>query len=250
MLSKPLAKEGGALPGRAFRQYIYALSDGEDSVGETSKTPADRPRKTRLRRIADRELEREDWQAVARQALIEEGIGAVRVERLAKTLGVTRGGFYWRFRNLDDLLAALVEDWRGSNSGALLAVLDQANDLSGRFDAVARIWLDEKDYSPAWDTAMREWGRVSPHVAAAVHAVDAERIAVLQTMFADAGLGSDLALVRARILYYHQMGYYALEVHESRKRRHELIAIYKAALTGLDPDGLLAVRAAAEPQTS
>jgi hypothetical protein len=89
---------------------------------------------------------------------------------------------------------------------------------------------------------MREWGRVSPHVKAAVHAVDEERLTVLQAMFKEAGLSEDASLIRARILYYHQMGYYALEVYESRKRRLELMSTYKAALTGLDPDGLLSRR--------
>ena len=196
-------------------------------------------RRTRVRRFADRELEREDWLAVARRTLIEEGISAVRIERLAKSLGVTRGGFYWRFRNLEELHAALLEDWRASNSRSLFEVLAKSNNLSDRFDDVARIWLEEKGYSPAWDTAMREWGRVSSHVAAAVHAVDAERIAVLQRMFTDDGLQANAALVRARILYFHQMGYYALDIHENRKRRHDLMPIYKAALTGLDPSGLL-----------
>jgi AcrR family transcriptional regulator len=210
----------------------------ESMDGETCDRP-DKARRTRVRRMADRELEREDWLAVARQALIEEGINAVRVERLAKTLGVTRGGFYWRFRNLEELLDALVEDWRASNSRALLAVLDSPADLSARFDAVARIWLQETGYNPAWDTAMREWGRVSPSVAVAVHAVDAERIAVLQAMFAESGVAADVALVRARILYFHQMGYYALDIRESRDRRDALMPIYKAALTGLDPDRLL-----------
>lgn len=206
---------------------------------DATTTPTKESRRTRVRRIADRELEREDWLAVARQALIDDGIGAVRVERLAKILGVTRGGFYWRFRNLDELLAALVEDWRASNSRALLSVLEKANDLAGRFHQVFQIWVEEKGFSPAWDSAMRDWARVSPHVAAAVTAVDAERISVFQTMFADAGLSEEAALIRARILYYHQVGYYALDVHESRKQRQELMSIYQAALTGLDPDGLL-----------
>jgi hypothetical protein len=121
--------------------------------------------------------------------------------------------------------------------------MDRPAPLSERFDTVARIWLEEKGYNPAWDTAMREWGRVSPSVAAAVHAVDAERIAVLQAMFAADGTASDVALVRARILYFHQMGYYALDIRESRERRDELIAIYKAALTGFDPLGLLGGKA-------
>ncbi|TDV33832.1 TetR family transcriptional regulator [Paraburkholderia caballeronis] len=191
--------------------------------------------------MADRELTREDWLAIARQTLIEEGISSVRIERLANTLGVTRGGFYWRYRNLEELQAALVEDWRASNGRALFSILEQSKTLSDRFDEVIRIWLDEKSYSAPWDTAMREWGRVSPHVKAAVQAVDEERLAVLQAMFTDAGLAGDAALVRARILYYHQMGYYALDVYESRKRRQELMPFYKAALIGLDPEGLLAL---------
>lgn len=205
----------------------------------TAPKPATDGRRTRVRRMADRELERSDWLDAARRALIEEGVGAVRIERLATSLGVTRGGFYWRFRNLEELHIALVEDWRASNSRALLGLLDRAVDLSGRFDEMVRIWLDGKGFDPAWDSAMRDWGRISPHVAAAVQAVDADRIGVLQKMFADAGLSERVALVRARILYYHQVGYFALGVHESRQQRRELIPIYKAALTGLDPEQLL-----------
>ena len=196
-------------------------------------------KRTRVRRIADREIEREDWISAARQALIDEGIGAVRVERLAKSLGVTRGGFYWRFRSLDELLTALVEDWRACNNRALLTALGRSDDLSARFDHVVRIWLEEKGFSPAWDSAMRDWARVSLHVAAAVHAVDAERISAFQKMFADAGLEEEAALVRARILYFHQVGYFGLDIRESRKRREQLLPLYKAALTGIDPDGLL-----------
>lgn len=213
----------------------------DDTGGKAAHTEPKR-RRTRVRRIADRELEREDWLAVARQMLIEEGISAVRVERLAKTLGVTRGGFYWRYRNLDELHAELVEDWRATNGRGLFAGLGPSADLSDRFDEMVPNWLDEKGYSPAWDTAMREWARLSPHVRAAVHAVDAERVTTLQEMFIEDGLTKDAALVRARVLYFHQVGFYALDTYETRKRRHELLPLYKAALTGHDPDGLLAPR--------
>lgn len=204
-----------------------------------AQAPPGAPKRTRVRRIADRELTREDWIGIARKALIEEGIAAVRIERLAKSLGVTRGGFYWRFKNQEDLLNALLEDWTVNNSKALLAALKGPGDLSQRFDAVVDIWVGEKNFSPAWDSAVRDWARISAAVAEAVHAVDDERIAAFQAMFAQAGCPPKVALVRARIVYYHQVGYYALGVRDARARRKSLLGIYKAVLTGIDPEGLL-----------
>jgi AcrR family transcriptional regulator len=202
--------------------------------------PATEPaRRTRVRRIADRELTRDDWIHAARQSLIEEGIGAVRVERLAKKFGVTRGGFYWRFHNLEDLQDALVQDWRAANSKSFYEALATNGDLATRFNAMVTVWVEERDYSPRWDSAMRDWGRISPAVANVVHAVDDERIDALQGMFSDAGLSSDVALVRARIVYYHQVGYYALGVRETLARRRHLLPLYEAALTGIDEAGLL-----------
>ena len=51
------------------------------------------------------------WVEIARQALIEEGIGGVRVDRLAKRLDVTRGGFYHNFEDREQLLDALLHLW-------------------------------------------------------------------------------------------------------------------------------------------
>ena len=209
------------------------------TVRKRSAEPHVAVKRTRVRRIADRELTREDWIAVARRALIEEGVAAVRVERLAKTLGVTRGGFYWRFSNLDDLLGSLVEDWRVNNSRAYFQALSGSGSLGDRFDALVAVWVDEKDYIPAWDTAMREWARISPKVADAVHAVDDERINALQQLFSAFGELEEVALVRARVIYFHQVGYYALGVREDRARRESLVLVYKAILTGIDPTNLL-----------
>ncbi|MEM1409502.1 MAG: helix-turn-helix domain-containing protein [Pseudomonadota bacterium] len=46
---------------------------------------------------------REDWIRAAKSLLLSDGIDAVRVDRIAKTLGVTRGGFYGYFENRDAL---------------------------------------------------------------------------------------------------------------------------------------------------
>jgi hypothetical protein len=46
------------------------------------------------------------------------------------------------------------------------------------------------------------------------------------------GHAEDEAFVRARIFYFHQVGYYAMDVRESREQRLRLLPLYTKALTG------------------
>jgi len=177
-------------------------------------------------------LEREDWLAGARKLLINQGVNAVKIDRLARELGVTRGGFYYRFKSRGDLLNALMEDWREHNSVAMLAAINGKGNPVDRINALMKVWIEEVDYIPAYDLAMREWGRVSVKVAKLVRAVDDERIEAFHQLFCDAGYPDAEATIRARIFYYHQVGYYAMGVEETKARRMQLADLYLKVLTG------------------
>ena len=56
---------------------------------------------------------REDWIDAAWNTLGEAGVDGVRVEALARSLGVTKGSFYWHFKNRQDLIDALYDRWFG-----------------------------------------------------------------------------------------------------------------------------------------
>jgi len=56
----------------------------------------------------DRDLGQDDWLRAARLALLRGGVEAVRVEKLARDLGVTKGSFYWHFKDRDELLELLL----------------------------------------------------------------------------------------------------------------------------------------------
>lgn len=180
------------------------------------------------------EITEAEWIAAAREVLIAEGVAAIKVDRLARRLGVTRGGFYWRFAGLPALLAGLLADWRDTNSVAVLAALAGPESPRRRFRNLMRVWIEEAGYSPAYDSAVREWGRTDPIVAATVAEVDERRLAAFERLFRDAGCTPREALVRARITYYHQVGYYALGVQEAREQRWALSATYRRVLTGWD----------------
>jgi AcrR family transcriptional regulator len=208
----------------------YARAEGEG---------ARRPRKKRAkpRRAAQRErLTREDWILAARKALIRGGIGAVRIVPLARSLGMTRGGFYWHFSGRQDLLDALLDEWERTNSACFEAILKESGH-NGRaeFKALVDLWIEEKDFVPAWDAAIRNWARLSREVAAVVKRVDEGRIEVIRQIFLDLGYRDPQALVRARIAYFHQVGYYTLGLEETRERRLELVPAYVESLIGEPP---------------
>ena len=185
---------------------------------------------------AEATLSTQDWLDLARETLIREGIDAVKVDRLAKAGKVTRGGFYWRFKSRQDLLDQLLEDWRTTNTAPFLEVLSGAGTPQQRYEALMRLWIDEKDFRPDYDTAVRNWASSSPKVAEAVQTIDSLRIDALRRLFAEAGYDPDESLVRARITYYHQVGYYTLGIRQSAERRRQLSPIYYRVLTGFTLD--------------
>jgi AcrR family transcriptional regulator len=194
------------------------------------ETPRRAPTTSRARKAP---LGREAWLLAARDALIREGIGGVEVGKLARRLKATRGGFYWFFDSRKQLLDELLADWERSNSAAFKAVLrDRGHNGIAEFQAIVEIWIHEAGYSPAWDSAVRDWARGSTKVANAVRRVDEERIGVLKQVFADMGYPDDEAFVRARITYFHQVGYYAMGVQDTLQRRLQLLPLYTRVLTG------------------
>ncbi len=91
------------------------------------------------------------------------------------------------------------------------------------YQALINLWIEEKEYDPKWDGAVQDWARTSTVVLKAVQSVDIKRIAIIEQMFLDLGFQGKEAHIRARVTYYHQVGYYALGVRESRKQRLALI---------------------------
>ena len=175
--------------------------------------------------------------SAARQALIGEGTAGVEINKLAKRLGVTRGGFYWFFKSRQQLLDELLSYWADSSTGLFEKVLDNEHrDGLKEYRALTDLLVDEKEYDPKWDGAVRDWARTSAAVLKVVQAVDKKRIAVIEKIFLGMGYSGKHAHVRARVMYYHQVGYYALGVRETRRQRLELLPFYAKVLTGLDAD--------------
>lgn len=174
-----------------------------------------------------------EWVEIARRVLIEEGIVEVKIDKLAKLAGVTRGGFYWRFKSREELMDALIEDWRTTNTTPILRVLSEPGSLRERLERLADLYISEAEFSSAYDHAVRVWASFSESVAGIVHDVDEQRIAAIRQVFSEAGHSGDESLIRARITYFHQIGYYTARMNEPAETRQKFRDIYLRVLTGL-----------------
>ena len=73
-------------------------------------------------------LTREDWISGAWDMLGERGMDGVRVEPLARRLGVTKGSFYWHFKDRGELLEALLNRWFSIWDDQMSADMEMAED--------------------------------------------------------------------------------------------------------------------------
>ena len=64
---------------------------------------------------------RDDWLNIARDVVVTDGVGEVKILTLSNRLQVSRSSFYWYFQNRADLLASLLEEWESRNTGKITA---------------------------------------------------------------------------------------------------------------------------------
>ncbi|QIS11748.1 TetR/AcrR family transcriptional regulator [Nocardia arthritidis] len=119
---------------------------------------------------------REVWVEAGLRALAEGGVDAVRVDVLAKTLGVTRGGFYGYFANRDALLTEMLDTWERESIDDVLEQVEQAGgDALDKMRLAGRLTFESDRLLPI-DLAVRDWARRDPAVAERLRRVDNRRM--------------------------------------------------------------------------
>lgn len=179
---------------------------------------------------------RQDWLDAAMDILVADGAAQVKVLTLSHKLGVSRSSFYWYFKSRQDLLDRLLDLWREKNTKAIVARAERpAETVSQAILNIFECWADPTLFDPPLDFAVREWSRRSERVRAAVQAADDERVAALTELFRRHGFGDPESFVRARVLYFMQIGYYAIESRETLDDRLALSSVYVQVFGGEPP---------------
>lgn len=144
------------------------------------------------------------WTEAALDLLASRGIDGVRVEFLAKQLSVTKGSFYWHFKDRDALLESMLAHWRREATLALIERLDRGEvSPEQRMRRLLRLPLIGRHSARAAEVelAIRLWGRRDPRASAALQEVDTLRLRYIARLLAKSGTRLDEVDARAILAY-------------------------------------------------
>lgn len=167
-----------------------------------------------------------DWLNGAIGLLADGRIDDLKVEPLAKRLGVTKGSFYWHFDDRRALLTAVLAYWADNDTEQVIARigehgsvdqdpddpggddLDRAGSPADALRRLVDLTIGRRTGFDGVEAAIREWAAADPEAAAVSRAVDERRLAYVAGLIEAAGVGPDEARNRAHLLYRVVIGEY------------------------------------------
>jgi AcrR family transcriptional regulator len=148
-------------------------------------------------------VSKDQWLAVALDMLESEGVEAVKIERLAKGLNISRSGFYWHFKNRQDLLEHLLDFWVREYTAVVSDNPDVKKlDPKKRLLTVMEMIRDKR--LTKYDLAINAWAKVEPQAHEVLKKAVKIRLDFLRSIFAELGFEGDELEMRTRLFVcYH-----------------------------------------------
>ena len=140
---------------------------------------------------------REDWVDAAWRLLGEAGVDGVRVEALARKLGVTKGSFYWHFKNRQALIDALFDRWFGLREESREEFLRDNPTPQERLWKVIERGITRGTRGQA--AALRLWAQHHPEAGGRITEADSHRRKFFKEQFLALGLDDYTAEIRAEV---------------------------------------------------
>ena len=161
-------------------------------------------------------LSADDWIELGYAILAEDGFKQIKIDTVCKRMGVTKGSFYWHFKDIAAYRSALVARWgewsdEEHQNFAALADLPPRDRLLGLIAQLTspRHWMIER--------AMREWARSDPNAGASIRTSDRRAREVVRRCLLDHGMDPKTASVRSNWIF--AMGIGALHLSYSEEDR-------------------------------
>ena len=163
------------------------------------------------------------WVEAALKALGAGGPEAVRVEALAASLGVSKGGFYWHFADRQALLEEMLDSWEKTVVGDVIARIE-----SGPADPRAKL-QQLFELAPSVDfaveLALRDWARRDRDVAKRLRRIDTRRMEYLRLLFGQFCADEDDVEARSMLAFSLFIGSYFIAVEHGDKTRAQVLRL-------------------------
>ncbi len=173
---------------------------------------------------------RRTWIEEALRTLAAGGPNAVRIEPLARALGVTKGGFYWHFEDRRALLEELLDAWeRISVDEVIERIEDEGGDARAklrRLYGIATSGEEVLGIDPLKvDLAVRDWGRRDRRVARRLRRVDNRRMDYMRSLFGAFSADEDEVEARCMLAFSLWIGSPFIAADHRDRDRTEVLAL-------------------------
>ncbi|MGW0531186.1 TetR/AcrR family transcriptional regulator [Streptomyces sp. NPDC003032] len=176
---------------------------------------------------------REKWIEEGLRALAAGGVETVRVEALAKALGVTKGGFYGYFANRGALLEAMLDTWeRECVDDVLDRVEREGGDARQKVRLAGRLTFSGDRLLPI-DLAVRDWARRDEAVAERLRRVDNRRMELARDAISTFCADPDEVEARALLAFCMAIGNHFLAADHPGRTRPQVMARASDLILGL-----------------
>ena len=166
---------------------------------------------------------RQAWIEAAQQALGAGGPEAVRVEALAASLGVSKGGFYWHFKDRQALLDEMLDSWEKAMVEDVIAVVE-STPAEGRAK-LQQLFELASTVDFAVELALRDWARRNREVAKRLRRVDSRRMEYLRSLFGQFCADENDVEARSMLAFSLFIGSYFITARHGDKSRAEVLQL-------------------------
>jgi len=176
----------------------------------------------------------DDWAEAALEAFASGGVRAASIPGIARTLGVTKGSFYWHFRSLDELIAAALKRWEERDRAAL----DELRAVVEPRKRLAALFAEAMKATQAHALFIALSGSSMPAVSSSIRRMSERRIRFLADAYRELGFADADAHERALLVYAAYVGLLHLRGESSSlKTSKQIDAFVTHAVETLVPRG-------------
>lgn len=165
------------------------------------------------------------WIEAALEAVATGGPEEIRIEVLATRLGVSKGGFYWHFKNRAALIESMLDHWEQSVVGDVIAEVEgSSDDPRAKLRHLFQMAATAPELLPV-ELALRDWSRRDKEVAARLHRVDNQRMEYLRALFTPICADEDDAEARSTLVFSLFIGSNFILAEHPGKSRSQVLQI-------------------------
>jgi AcrR family transcriptional regulator len=169
---------------------------------------------------------RSKWIDEGLDALAAGGPDAVRIESLARALGVSKGGFYGYFADRRALLDEMLDAWERSSVDEVIERVEAGGgDAGARLRRLSGLAGARRGEVLRIDLAVRDWARRDKRVARRLKRVDNRRMDYLRTLFRPLCRDEDDVEVRCLLFYSLWIGSHFIAADHPERTRSDVLRL-------------------------